>query len=137
MPVCLRQSAARMPRSSQRWMQRNGGERRLWSPQGMPAGVRPIRMPNWRLWSDALSRKRSVKLRRQDMEFPFPKFTKRQQKASQKAKVPTPSKRGGVYAPEERTVQTTVKLDKLPKVLRSSIIEKNLQIFEIPSPSSN
>jgi len=71
------------------------------------------------------------------MEFPFPKFTKRQQKASQKAKVPTPSKRGGVYAPEERTVQTTVKLDKLPKVLRSSIIEKNLQIFEIPSPSSN
>src|SRR2546430_14511853 len=42
-------------------MQRNGGEPRQWSPQGMPADVRPIRMPNWRLWSGALSRKRSVK----------------------------------------------------------------------------
>src|SRR6266581_1651709 len=54
-------------------MQRNGGERRLWSPQGIPAGARPIRMPNWRIWSGAISRKRSVKEARYANVYKTPK----------------------------------------------------------------
>src|SRR5438128_2568480 len=96
-------------------MQRNGGERRLWSPQGMPAGVKPIRMPNWRLWSGAISRKRSVKLRRQDMFKPT--VTKRQNSTKRNA---TLTKRGAILGQDELP-RKLINLEKPPDVLSSWI----------------